>query len=157
MWCSLSDPAAALLACLRFENLNADMPQRQTVRIREGQMEQYGFDRGNQSKTSATWLLQELDKGLRDLLCRRRQDFHDVQGSLEQKMNKKPYEHLIAGLDMSEALTNEGEAQTEPCPRVTVCQLQPVSLATMCQVLCQISCDLSAQLQALCSTAICKL
>ena len=111
--CSLSDPAAALLACLRFEHLNADRPRRQTIRIKDGQMEQYGFDRGNKSKKSATWLLQELDKGLRDLMCRRRQDFHDVQGSLEQKMNKKPYERLIAGLDMLEALTNEGEAQTE--------------------------------------------
>ena len=110
---SLSDPAAALRACLRFQHLNADMPQRQTVRIKEGQMEQYGLDRGNRSNKSATWLHQELDEGSRDLLCRRRQDFHDVQGSLEQKMNKKPYERLVAGLDMLEALTNEGEAQTE--------------------------------------------
>ena len=106
---SLSDPAAALLACLRFQHLNADMPQRQTVRIKEGQMEQYGLDRGNMSNKSTTWLHQELDEGLRKWLCRRRQDFYDVQGSLEQKMNKKPYEHLVAELDKQPSLNSLAE------------------------------------------------
>ncbi|DBA93420.1 TPA: hypothetical protein ACH3X1_015752 [Trebouxia sp. C0004] len=37
--CSLSDAADAVLACLKFQHLNADLPQRHNVRIRDGGLE----------------------------------------------------------------------------------------------------------------------
>ena len=86
--CRLSDAAAALLACLKFQHLNADLPQRHNVRIRDGDLEIYRFA-DELRRNNAAWRPVPMDAGLKDLICRRRLDFVDVQASLERKLSSK--------------------------------------------------------------------
>ena len=86
--CSLSDAAAALLACLKFQHLNADLPQRHNVRIRDGGLEIYRFADDIRRKNAA-WKSVPMDAGLKHLICRRRLDFVDVQASLERLLKSK--------------------------------------------------------------------
>ncbi len=110
--CSLSDAAAALLACLKFQHLNADLPQRHNVRIRDGGLEIYRF--ANESgRKNAAWRPVPMDAGLKDLICRRRLDFVDVQASLERKLSIKRWKLLEAGLVELENLSNDGKSDKE--------------------------------------------
>ena len=108
--CSLSD--AALLACLKFQHLNADLPQRHNVRIRGGELEIYCFADELRRKNAA-WRPTPMDVGLKDLICRRRLDFVDVQASLERKLSSKRWRLLEAGLDDLENLSNDGKSDKE--------------------------------------------
>ena len=110
--CSLSDAAAALLACLKFQHLNADLPQRHNVRIRDGELEIYCFADELRRKNAA-WRPVPMDAGLKDLICRRRLDFVDVQASLERKLSSKRWRLLEAGLDDLENLSNDGKSDKE--------------------------------------------
>ena len=110
--CSLSDAAAALLACLKFQHLNADLPQRHNVRIRDGDLEIYRFADDIRRKNAA-WRPVPMDVGLKDLICRRRLDFVDVQASLERKLSSKRWRLLEAGLDDLENLSNDGKSDKE--------------------------------------------
>lgn len=110
--CSLSDAAAALLACLKFQHLNADLPQRHNVRIRDGDLEIYRFADDIRRKNAA-WRPVPMDAGLKDLICRRRLDFVDVQASLERKLSSKRWRLLEAGLDDLENLSNDGKSDKE--------------------------------------------
>ena len=110
--CSLSDAGAALLACLIFQHLNADLPQRHNVRIRDGLLEIYRFADDIHRKKAA-WKPVPMEAGLKDLICRRRLDFVDVQESLEHKLPAKRWKLLEAGLDELENLSNDGESKTE--------------------------------------------
>ncbi|KAL0018542.1 hypothetical protein WJX79_010155 [Trebouxia sp. C0005] len=47
-----------------------------------------------------------MEAGLKDLICRRRLDFVDVQESLEHKLPTKKWKLLEAGLDELENLSN---------------------------------------------------
>ena len=111
--CSLSDAGAALLACLIFQHLNADLPQRHNVRIiRDGLLEIYRFADDIHRKKAA-WKPVPMEAGLKDLICRRRLDFVDVQESLQHKLPAKRWKLLEAGLDELENLSNDGESKTE--------------------------------------------
>ena len=110
--CSLSDAAAALLACLKFQHLNADCPQRHNVRIRDGDLEIYRFADDIRRKNAA-WKPVPMEAGLKDLICRRRLDFVDVQESLEDKLPAKRWKLLEAGLDELENLSNDGKSDKE--------------------------------------------
>ena len=107
--CSLSDAAAAVLACLKFQHLNADLPQRHNVRTRDGELEIYRFADDIRRKNAA-WKSVPMDAGLKDLICRRRLDFVDVQASLERKLSNKRWRLLEAGLDDLENLSNNGKS-----------------------------------------------
>ena len=54
-----------------------------------------------------------MDVGLKDLICRRRLDFVDVQSSLERKLSRKRWRLLEAGLDDLENLSNGGKSDKE--------------------------------------------
>ena len=110
--CSLSDAAAAVLACLKFRHLHADLPQRHNVRIRDGELEIYRFADDIRRKNAA-WKSVPVDAGLKDLICRRRLDFVDVQASLERKLSNKRWRLLEAGLDDLENLSNNGKSDKE--------------------------------------------
>ena len=110
--CSLSDAAAALLACLKLQHLNADLPQRHNVCIRDGDLEKYRFADDKRRKNAA-WRPVPMDAGLKDLICRRRLDFVDVQASLERKLSSKRWRLLEAGLDDLENLSNDGKSDKE--------------------------------------------
>ena len=51
--CSMSDAAAAVLACLKFQTLNAALPQRHNVRIRDEGLEIYRFAADIRRKNAA--------------------------------------------------------------------------------------------------------
>ena len=110
--CSLSDAAAAVLACLKFQHLNADLPQRHNVRIRDGGLEIYRFADDIRRKNAA-WKPVPMDAGLRDLICRRRLDFVDVQASLERLLPIKRWRLLEARLSDLENLSNNGKSDKE--------------------------------------------
>ncbi len=109
---SLWDADAALLACLKFQHLNAGLPQRHNVRIRDGALEIYRFADDIRRKNAA-WKPVPMEAGLKDLICRRRLDFVDVQESLEHKLPTKRWKLLEAGLDELENLSNDGKSKTE--------------------------------------------
>ena len=111
--CSLSDACAVLLACLIFQHLNADLPQHHNVRITDdGDLEIYCFADELRRKNAA-WRPVPMDVGLKDLICRRRLDFVDVQASLERKLSSKRWRLLEAGLDDLENLSNGGKSDKE--------------------------------------------
>jgi hypothetical protein len=54
-----------------------------------------------------------MDAGLKNLICRRRLDFVDVQASLERKLSIKRWRLLEAGLNDLENLSNNGKSDKE--------------------------------------------
>lgn len=59
---SLTDEEVS--ACFRFQHLDVNLPQRQTVRITDGELEQYSFPAYN-CQRGATWLPVPMDEGLK--------------------------------------------------------------------------------------------
>jgi len=106
--CDLTDAQQALLACFKFQHLNTDAPERHSVIIKDDALRLYSIDKSG----SCSW--QEAStQDLWDVLCRRRQDFHDIDVHLQAKMKKQSYADLTEGLDDIEDVTNDHERRKQ--------------------------------------------
>lgn len=100
--CDLTDASQALLACFKFQHLNADAPERHSVAIKDASLWLYATNYNNKGR--CRW--RKADNGdLWDVLCSRRQDFHDIDTFLQAKLTKKSYASLKEGLDDIEDVT----------------------------------------------------
>lgn len=104
--CELTDPAGVLLACCKYQHLNTDLPQQNSVRIREGELEMYC------GRRHPKWTQYPMEDGLKDLVCRRRDDIQDVEAKLQAKMSPKRWKQLDDGLDELADVSNGHECKS---------------------------------------------